>query len=179
MSSLVTDFGDIARPDLPPPNCRVRLVCGPPAAGKTTYVRAHAAADDIVIDLDAIACEQGFDRDHDRVGDFLVERNHRLAALAAEPAGRVAWVIIGAPSSLLRQWWADMLNAEDVILLTATRAELQRRIRKDPDRKYVCGLYMMLVDKWFARERANDPGIYRSGVDINGVPTDPLHPWNR
>ncbi|MGZ9825282.1 AAA family ATPase [Tsukamurella ocularis] len=30
-------------------------MCGPPAAGKSTYVREHAAAEDVVIDLDSIA----------------------------------------------------------------------------------------------------------------------------
>lgn len=33
----------------------VRVVCGPPAGGKTSYVRDHASPDDVVIDLDALA----------------------------------------------------------------------------------------------------------------------------
>ena len=48
------EYGDIARPDLPRPNCRVKLVCGPVAAGKSTYVRRFAGKGDIVIDLDTI-----------------------------------------------------------------------------------------------------------------------------
>jgi hypothetical protein len=174
-------FGDVARPDLPKPNCRVKLVCGPPAAGKTTYVCERAAADDIVIDVDAIAREWGLDRDRpqDQVGNLLEERNRRLTALANEPADRVAWIIMGAPAPALRRWWADMLRAEDVILLAPSRDELRRRVLNDPDRRYVCELHFSLINKWFARERANDPGIYRSGVDADGFPTDPLHPWYR
>jgi hypothetical protein len=49
------DGGDLARPDLPMPACRVKLVCGPPAAGKTTYVLHNFTPGDIIIDLDVIA----------------------------------------------------------------------------------------------------------------------------
>ncbi|MFC8387059.1 AAA family ATPase [Nocardia sp. NPDC057272] len=37
------------------PGVRVVVVMGPPASGKSTHVRAHASADDVVIDLDVIA----------------------------------------------------------------------------------------------------------------------------
>ncbi|MFJ1461011.1 AAA family ATPase [Nocardia sp. N2S4-5] len=37
------------------PGVRVVVVTGPPAGGKSTYVREHAAPDDVVIDLDVIA----------------------------------------------------------------------------------------------------------------------------
>lgn len=66
-----------------------------------------------------------------------------------------------------------------MVLLLPSREELQRRIIADPDRRYVTGLYLDLVAQWFARERANDPGILRPGWDESGIPLDPLHPWNR
>jgi predicted kinase len=34
---------------------RVVLVCGPPCAGKTTYVREHANPGDLIIDYDDLA----------------------------------------------------------------------------------------------------------------------------
>jgi hypothetical protein len=177
------EFGDLARPDLPPPNCRVMLICGPVAAGKSTYVRAHATPDDIVIDLDMIARERGYGRDRPlgAVGELLQERNRRLATLFDEPQSRVAWVILTAPSRALRQWWTRTLGVKrgDLILLTASRAELRRRIIADPDRVVVRDQHIALVDQWIARERANDPGIAKRGVNDDGTPTDPLHAWNR
>jgi hypothetical protein len=180
---MSTRLGNIARPDLPRPTCRVMLVCGPPAAGKSTYVRKHAGRHDIQIDLDMIAREHGFGRDRppSETGTLLLERNERLAALAKEPSWRIAWVILGAPSKSLREWWSEALGVKptDLILLVPKREELHRRIKNDPDRKHVVTAHLLLVDKWLARERADNPGIIKTGCDINGYPTDPLHPWRR
>lgn len=179
----LTDYAETARPDLPKPTCRVVLVCGPPASGKSTYVRSHADPYDIVIDVDLIAREHGLGRDRDssNTGDLLAERNRRLAALAEQPANRVAWVIVGAPSASLRNWWRQTLHVQpdDLVLLTPTRQELQRRIMADPDRRDVQQHHLMLVDKWFAKDDADDPGIIKGGVDADGWPLDPLHHWNR
>lgn len=162
-------LSELVRPDLPKPRCRVMLVCGPPAAGKTTFVRKHAGAQDLIIDLDAIANSQG----KRNICTALQARNRMLAALASEPPERVAWVIICAPAPSLRQWWANALDAE-IILLLPTRAELYQRIVSTRDRAE-----LKLVDKWFTRERADNPGVLKSGCDASGYPTDPLHPWNR
>jgi hypothetical protein len=169
-----------ARPQLPRPTCRVMLVCGPPAAGKSTYVRNHAGAADSVIDLDLIAREFGYDRERpaDATATLLLERNVRLMQLAEAAADHVAWVIVGAPSRKVRDWWRQQLNAEKTILLMPSRAELLERIRKDPDRRDVQSLHLRLIDQWFARERCDDPGPLQCGCDLDGFPTDPLHPWN-
>ena len=153
------DFGDVARPDLPRPNCRVKLVCGPPASGKSSYVRRFAGKADIVIDLDTIAKERGYGRDRPAgaVGELLAERNRRLAGLANEPKERIAWVILSAASRSLRAWWCERLGvavqAGDLIVITQDRQELRRRIMADPDRYQVRGLHLWLVDKWLERER--------------------------
>jgi hypothetical protein len=146
-------------------------------------VRAHAGAGDIVIDLDDIAREHGYDRDRPTwaVGLLLEDRNARLEALAREPADRVAWVILTAPSRRLRQWWREQLNvrADDLVVLVPDTRELYRRITSDPDRRRVRTLHLRLAAKWFILERRNDPGILKGDCDEDGNPTDPLHPWNR
>jgi len=175
--------GDLARPELPRPSCRVVLVCGPVGAGKSTYVRERARPVDIVIDFDTIAAEWGYGRDRPSwvIGELLEERNARLAALASEPVDRVAYVIIAAPSQRLRRWWCEQLGvrASDLIVLVPARAEIYRRIMNDPERVAMRALHLQLAAKWFKQEESNDPGSVRRGVDAHGNPTDPLHAWNR
>lgn len=176
------NFPERSRPDLPRPSCRVILICGPPASGKSTYVREHAARDDLVIDFDLIAREHGIgrERESDEVGEILEDRNRRLALLADEPADRVAWVILSAPSKCLRKWWCDTLGVKpnDLVVLSPPYDELRRRIKNDPDRQAVQSLHFGLVDQWMQRERNNDPGLIKGNCDMHGFPTDPLHPWN-
>lgn len=177
------EVGDATRPDLPKPGCQVRLLCGPPAAGKSSYVKLHAQPGDIVIDLDLIASRMGYGRVRPpgMVGRMLEERNRRLAALAYEPPERVAWFIVSAPSQRLRLWWCQQLGVlpEDVILLVPDRAELRRRITNDRSRFRVAQQHLALVDQWFIKEHNNDPGIIKRGHAADGSPLDPLHRWNR
>jgi hypothetical protein len=143
----------------------------------------HAADGDPVIDLDTIAKEYGFGRNRprDQLGFLLAERNRRLAALAEAAPTETAWVILTAPSSRLRRWWMDSLavKADDLVVLAPSRAELHRRIMADPDRRDVVAEHLAVVKRWFELERANDPGTISSGCDENGIPADPLHPWNK
>jgi len=144
--------GSLRKPELPLPGCRVMLVCGPPASGKTTYVKALARADDIIIDLDEIAREKGYRS----LPILLFERNERLAALRFEPRSRKAWVIICAPSKELREHWKRVLGVQprDLILLRPTRRELIRRINCDPERLKSRTLNLDLVERWFEAEDA-------------------------
>src|SRR4249920_7173 len=132
----------LALPDrLPRPACRVMLVCGPPGAGKSTYVCKHMQPGDAVIDLDLIAREYGYGRwrPPEVTGKLLLERNKRLAAMSEAPTSSVVWVVICAPGKRLRAWWCGQLNVAqgDMILLVPPRIELINRVRADPDRELV------------------------------------------
>jgi hypothetical protein len=173
-----------ARPILPKPGCRVMLVCGPVAAGKSSYVKANRGPDDTVVDFDAIARDLGYGRERrslsrGKLGLVLQERNRRLRALAQAPRDHVAWVILLAPSSALRAWWIKQLNVapDDMVLLTPSKEDLKKRILSDPTRAKVIDLHMQLMSQWFDKERANDPGFVSGACDINGNPIDSLHPW--
>ena len=154
-----TIYGDLVKPErLPKPSCKVWLVCGPPASGKSTFIRKHASLGDIIIDLDTIAREYGMSRERpaEATAMLLMDRNERLAALASEAPQRVAWVILGGASEALRQWWCETLGVEldRLIVLLPSREELYQRIMNDPDRRTVRHLHMQLVDKWFAQDNA-------------------------
>ena len=148
----------LTRPNLPKPSCRVMLICGPPASGKSTYVRAHAHPEDIVVDFDLIARERGFVRPwpQHHVPSLLLERNERLAALCSEPPDRTAWVILCAPTQALREWWIHTLGVRpgDMVLLNPGRRELVRRVVNDPERLAVRSKQLDLIDDWLEEEAA-------------------------
>lgn len=127
------------RPDwLPAPICPVTMVCGPPASGKTRYVRNHAAPNDQILDLDDIAAEvsgqSGHEWDRARwLGPALHLRNTRLAALGHNrPKGR-AWFILTEPTADGREWWQRKLAA-DVVVIATPLALCRERASLDSDR---------------------------------------------
>ncbi|MFF4347541.1 hypothetical protein [Streptomyces sp. NPDC001530] len=63
------------------------VVTGPPAAGKSSWIKAHAKADDIVIDLDLMALAMaGPGADHHAHGDVLMRVVHRARFAALNEA---------------------------------------------------------------------------------------------
>jgi hypothetical protein len=112
----------------------VTVVTGPPCAGKSSHIRARAAAGDVVIDLDGIAVALGSPDTHDHPPAVLaVARAARNAAigealrLAARAAGDGAavWIVDAAPSPHRRRQYA---TAEvTYVQLTADRTELHQR----------------------------------------------------
>lgn len=63
------------------------VVTGPPAAGKSSWIRAHAKADDVVIDLDLMALAMaGPGADHHAHGDVLMRVVHRARFAALNEA---------------------------------------------------------------------------------------------
>ena len=92
------------------------IVCGPPGAGKSSWVEARAdesrgGRGDVVVDLDRVAREvtghDGHDWPRARLTDVGRERNARLAALSRmDPGGgRRAWYVVSEPEAKWRQWW--------------------------------------------------------------------------
>jgi len=164
-------MNNLTHPSLPRPTCKVRLVCGAPASGKSTYVQEHAGPDDIVIDLDMIAAEYGIGRNR-RAGELeriLADRNRRLAALAYQQPEQIAWVIISAPGHSQREWWRKMLGDAELIFLTAEPRELRRRALADPSRDK--RLSMKLIDKWLFQEQLDKQR--REALNVEVTPWEP------
>jgi 5-methylcytosine-specific restriction protein A len=146
------------------PKCDVVLVCGPPGAGKSTYVAKRAKPADLVIDFDQILAEisrrpiyEGYPEYGKRA---LAERNRRLLALADEPARRRAWVIVGAPGHA-RTWWTGRLKPSRTVVLAPLLPTLLERIEADPRRQPVREEHRRAAERWWVAEMRS--GAMRCG----------------
>lgn len=105
----------------------IRLVCGPPAAGKTTYVKEKAGPDDLVIDLDALRATYK----HDAIAKQV---RQTLESSVAAHNGDV-WVIRTLADAQRRTDAAKRLGAtETVVLATPANVAKERAAKRDPDK---------------------------------------------
>ena len=73
----------------------IRVIYGPPAAGKTTYIETHRRADEVLIDMDALCVALGSADSHDHP-DHIKALGAAARAVAIRKAmdrGIDAWVI--------------------------------------------------------------------------------------
>jgi len=129
------------------PNIPVTIVCGPPAGGKSTYVRQHKKNGDYVIDLDAIASKLAGSTEHswsfDVLDKAIKQRNKMLDGLA-DASNAKAWFIVCEPSAANRGWWRDKLKANTVVIETAANV-CEQRIAADSERQRQKGN----ADQWW------------------------------
>lgn len=122
------DNGGMARPAwFRPVHVPLTIVCGPPASGKSTYVRNNAGSRDLVICSDAIAVKLfGGDKRHggslapSQWRDVMRVRNEMIGDLM-RPASRKrwdrAWLINTLPKASDRQWFKSKLSPSDIVVL--------------------------------------------------------------
>jgi hypothetical protein len=160
-------------PWLKPSAVPVTIVCGPPCAGKTTYVAERRRGADTVIDLDALAV--GIDPAYRPwegmlTKEFLFKvirvRNALLGGLSRQVRGN-AWFIIAAPPAAERAWWGKKLGGE-VVLLDPGREVCKARALTRGTPKAVAG-----VDDWHRSTlKAWAPPIANQVIGADGWPIE-------
>lgn len=133
---------------LEPSAIPLTIVSGPPASGKTTYIKENAKPGDIVIDLDSIMMKlrPGYQHwtgalDSGLFNQAIRQRNAMLGQLKREH-GKRAWFIISAPTDAERKWWADKLGGT-TLLLHPGIDECKRRAEARGTPQAVAG-----IDRW-------------------------------
>lgn len=133
------------------------VITGPPAAGKSSWIKAHAKADDIVIDLDLMALAMaGPGADHHAHSDVLMRVVHRarFAALneAYQHLDKVdVYVIHTQPSAKARAKY-KRLNARIVTVDPGRDIVMQRvKAMRQPEMERV-------VSRWYNARRGQSQG---------------------
>lgn len=141
---------------LQPSRIPLTIVCGPPASGKTSYVHERAGPRDLVICLDEIASKLAGTTPHGWGREWLDEalrrRNQLLGRLSNSSASRWqrAWLIVSEPWAGKRQWWADKLQPEAIIVLETPDETCWQRIAADPERQRRRSDQSAAVARWWA-----------------------------
>lgn len=132
----------------------VTIVCGPPASGKTTYVKERASTGDIIIDIDEIAAktDPNYRPWENMLQSGLLNkcirvRNALLGSLSRAKQGK-AWFIVSAPAQAERSWWHSKLGGE-IVLLHPGVDECKRRAMHRGTPRAVKG-----IDDWEAKAKA-------------------------
>lgn len=126
----------------------VTLVCGPPCAGKTTYVKQHAKRGDVVLDFDAIAHTLGSEANHDHSEEIWGETEALIRSAIARiglAEDVTAWVIRCAPRRAEREMWAARLRADETVVLIPPVPLLMQRARFRPS------WTKRAIRRWFTR----------------------------
>jgi 5-methylcytosine-specific restriction protein A len=136
---------------LQPSGIPVMLVCGPPAAGKTTYVREHARKGDILIDFDLIRHKVGgtsWDFDEGVNRRAFAYRDKMIRGLASKRWG-TAWLVVMAPTKAERKAWADALGWTTEVIVNPGRERCLEQMAGDPGRKATAKMQAQAIARWF------------------------------
>lgn len=138
---------------LKPSTIPLTIVCGPPCAGKSTYVEQHARPGDVIIDLDDIAkridpeYQQWAEKKPGQLSKAIRARNSLLGSLSKRTSAKAAWFIIAAATVAERKWWHAKLGGE-VVFLDPGSAECKRRALARGTPQAAEG-----IDKWYRKAR--------------------------
>lgn len=137
---------------IPRPVKPFKVVCGPPAAGKTTYVREHAGPNDLILDLDEMALPILGRPFHQANGMqkalLLRERNHRIARFASGGTDHpTCWLITTAGNYKERKFWTDF-GAEVITIHPGVDTCIMRIETEDRGRAHLRSKLIRSVRKW-------------------------------
>lgn len=131
---------------------KVTLVCGPPGAGKTHYVKQKMRYGDLILDLDRLfvalsGCEK-YDKPSMILPYALTAFDAVVSQLSQQVEQHRAWVLTTAPRAEDRARLKASLNAE-VVLLDVDINTCLKRIKEDPLRSARADQWEEIIRKWW------------------------------
>lgn len=132
------------------------IVCGPPLAGKRTYVAQHMSSGDIVVDIDKLYCAMSGMRMYDKPDNLkfnvLAIKNQIIEQIEKHYGNfKQAWIIGTYPNCVEREQLSQRLGAE-IILLKPTKYECIARLEQCNDyRAQHKKAYTKYIEEWFEK----------------------------
>jgi len=123
------------------------LVCGPPCAGKNTYVSERITSGDMIIDVDALHHAVSGMPSHEHSNQLLpfafAARDAIIDRLLTSAFTGHVWIVTTAPTRADRIAWTSRLDAT-VVLLVPDQTECLRRAETERPEKW-----LGYVRQWF------------------------------
>ena len=154
------------------------LICGPPASGKTSYIKERMKSGDLIVDIDLIyqaitglpmyekpvsLLDLVFD-----VRNFLIGKIRQSTKSDEDARWYNAWVIAGAPERQQRYRLASQIDPCKVVVLEVDANECIRRIANDPRRAGSWEHWQEIIYRWWRKyEPFEDDAIIKDGHFAN------------
>lgn len=143
----------------------IRLVCGPPGAGKSTFVDQRAQPGDVVVDLDRIRATGVSDATAERIRGYLEDH-------AREHEDGDVWIVRTLAEAKEREGFASTVGAEETtVLATPAVIAKQRASSRDgsPDKDNT-------IDRWWATYTPSPGDTTIGAPDMGNLNTETTHP---
>lgn len=147
-----TRFGYSIPDGVRPSGIPVVLLSGPPASGKSYYIRQHAKDCDTIIDFDECRKKVGgrkWDTRKEIWKRAFALRDQLIHDLHNKTTG-TAYLIVTAPSQDERNAWKAALGQVTCVVMRTPEAECIARIRSDPERAEAANSQIGAVKEWWA-----------------------------
>jgi hypothetical protein len=134
----------------------IYIVCGPPMAGKSTYVNHYMTTGDLMVDMDriyqAISYKEEFDKPENLKYNAFAIRNLLIDNIKTRYGDyKSAWIIGGYPNKVEREQLAYRLGAE-IVLIEVPQEECIKRLDNCMDfRRSHKHEWKNYIEDWFFR----------------------------
>ena len=156
------------------------LICGPPASGKTSYIKERMKSGDLIVDIDLIyqaitglsmyekpvsLLDLVFD-----IRNFLIGKIRQSTRSEGDARWYNAWVIAGAPKRQQRYRLASQMDPCKVVVLEVDANECIRRIANDPRRADSWEHWQEIIRRWWREyEPDEDDAVVENRQDASVV----------